>query len=223
MMARIELLDAANAPLLVQHLFAAGDPGPIAASLAQVPELAEVALPFLGAALGPSSIPLRTKELVILRTSALLRCRYCDAAHTPVAREAGLERVEVEALRGERPIEAAFSDREELALLAWVEAVAVGRGAVDDAVADELAHHWPEHHVVELTVLVGTTMLLNRYCSALGLPPSEETIARLVADGYSLDPPDAAVDPPNPPDPPDPPGPKADPPLAPAPSGARVS
>lgn len=184
---RVELLTEADAPLLARPFYAGGDPGPITASLAQVPELLEVTMPFVGAALGPSSIPLRAKELVILRTSAQLRCRYCVAAHTTVAIDAGLTRAEVEALRDEQPITEAFTDPRELALLAWTDAVATGRGPVDDEVAEEFARHWPQHHVVELTVLVGATMLLNRYCSALGLPPGEETIARLVAAEYALE------------------------------------
>ncbi|MEZ5143169.1 MAG: carboxymuconolactone decarboxylase family protein [Acidimicrobiales bacterium] len=189
---RVELLTEDEAPLLARPFYADGDPGPITASLAQVPELAEVALPFLGAALGPSSIPLRAKELVILRTSALLRCRYCVASHTTVALDASLTRAEVEALRDERPVDDAFTDPKELALLAWTDAVATGHGSVRDEVADRLADHWPDHHVIELTVLVGATMLLNRYCSALGLPPAEETIARLVAADYALELPEPA-------------------------------
>ena len=184
-MARVELITADTAPLLTREYFTDGDPGPIAASLAQVPELLEVAMPFLGAALGPSSIPLRPKELVILRTSAVMSCRYCVAAHTPVAVDAGLDHHEVAALRNEGDIETAFSDPAELALLHWVDAVATGTGTVADAVADELAEHWAEHHIVELTVLVGATMLLNRYCSALELPSSDETLARLAQDGFA--------------------------------------
>lgn len=184
-MARVELITEATAPLLARDYFADGDPGPIAAALAQVPELLDVAMPFLGAALGPSSIPLRPKELVILRTSALMQCRYCVAAHTPVATDAGLDHDEVAALRDEMDIEVAFTDPAELALLRWVDAVATGKGRVDDAVAEGIAAHWPEHNIVELTVLVGATMLLNRFCSALELPSSDETLQRLARDGFA--------------------------------------
>jgi len=38
---------------------------------------------------------------------------------------------------------------------------------------------------VELTVLVGATMLLNRFCSALELPSSDETLQRLARDGFA--------------------------------------
>jgi len=41
-----------------------------------------------------------------------------------------------------------------------------------------------EHQIVELVVTVGATLLLNRLCSALALPSSPETLARLDAEGF---------------------------------------
>ena len=76
------MLDADRAPLLARPYFAGGDPGPIVAALAQGPELLEVALPFIGAALGPSGISFRTKEIVIVRTSAPAGCRFPAEAAT---------------------------------------------------------------------------------------------------------------------------------------------
>ncbi|MDP9497453.1 MAG: carboxymuconolactone decarboxylase family protein, partial [Actinomycetota bacterium] len=143
---RVALVDAPSAPLLARDLFAAGDPGPIAASLAQVPELLGPTLPFLGTVLGPSWIPLRDKEIVILRTSAVMGCRYCTEAHTVVALDSGLRAEEVRALRGELPL--ADLERARPAL------------GTDDA------------RVVELTLLIATTVLLNRYATALALPTS---------------------------------------------------
>ena len=181
---RVALVDEAGAPLLARPYYADGDPGPITAALAQVPELLDVAMPFLGAALGPSFVPLRTKELVILRTSADLSCSYCVDAHTVVACDAGLGPDEVAALRAERDVDDAFDEDADRALLAWVDALALGRGPVPDEVAEALAAHFDEPAVVELTVLVGATMLLNRLCTGLQLPSSPETLQRLGELGY---------------------------------------
>ena len=98
-MALIELIGPDQAPLLAKAYYAEGDPGPITAAMAQVPELLEVAMPFIGAVLSASSIDWRTKEIVILRTSAPLACRYCVDSHTPVALDSGLTPVQVRALR----------------------------------------------------------------------------------------------------------------------------
>ncbi len=68
-------LDAVRAPLLARPYVADADPGPIVAALAQVPELMEVTLPFISAALGPSAVDWRSKEIVIGRTSALTGLR----------------------------------------------------------------------------------------------------------------------------------------------------
>ncbi len=95
----IDLVERDQAPLLARRFFGDGPASPITASLAHVPELLEVALPFIGAALGPGTLGPRMKEIAILRTSALLECRYCVQSHTAVALDAGLSAGEVRALR----------------------------------------------------------------------------------------------------------------------------
>ena len=185
-MSRVELMDSHTAPLLARPFYENGDdPGPIVGALAQVPELLDVAMPFLSATLGPSFISLRAKEIVILRTSAVLRCSYCVASHTVVASDAGLTGDELIALREERPVAEVFTEPAELALIQWVDALALGRGGVDDAIATDVLAHWGQAAVVELTVLVGTTMMLNRLCMGLQLPSSDETIQRLGELGFS--------------------------------------
>lgn len=181
-MLTVRLIDAEQAPLLARPFYAGGDPGPIVASLAQVPELLEVAIPFIGAALGPSTISWRAKELVIVRTSALLECQYCVRTHTAVALDAGLTREEILALRNTVPVGSAFHDPREIALLSWVDAVAGDRGAISDTTTTALRKHWDDHEVVELTILVGATMMLNRYATALRLPVAENTVDRLTAE-----------------------------------------
>ena len=184
---QVELLDPTTAPLLVEDLFAGGDPGPIAAAFAQVPELALVALPFLGASLGAGSTAARVKELAILRTSAVLACRYCVAAHTTVALDVGLTDAEVRGLRGEVQWADEFDDPAELALLAWIDEVAGGRGAVSAAVTEAAKAHFEDYELVELTNTIGVTMLLNRFCSALKLPVGDDTLARLASGGFEVD------------------------------------
>ena len=178
----VSLIGADHAPLLARPYFADGDPGPITAALAQVPELLEVTAPFLGCVLGPSCIDMRTKEIVILRTSARASCRYCVEAHTVVARDAGLSVREVRALRGEIPAPSPFTDRRELAAIAWCDAL-VATGSVDTDVKYQLTAAFADHEVVELTLVVTTTLLLNRFCTALDLPSSPEVLSRLAAEG----------------------------------------
>ena len=156
--AGIPLLDADHAPLLTKAYDAGGDPGPIVTALAHVPEVLEAAMPFISVVLGPSSITLRRTELVTLRTSARLGCRYCVRAHTVVAADAGLSRAELQGLRGESPVEGAFVDATELVVLRWVDAVAAS-SPVDSSARDALGARLPTHEVVELTMLIGATMM----------------------------------------------------------------
>jgi AhpD family alkylhydroperoxidase len=181
---RVALMTQADAPLLARPYFADGEPDPITATLAQVPELMDVTLPFLGAILGPSFVSLRAKEIVILRTSALLECDYCVGAHTVAAGDAGLTGEELRALRGDGEWSGVFADPAELALLGWIDAVGLGRGAVGDDVAADLRAHFSDPEVVELTVLIGATMMLNRLCTALELPLGAPTELRLSEQGF---------------------------------------
>ena len=178
-MSRTQLLDADQAPITAQQYFANGDPGPIAAALATVPELLAPTLNFVGAALGPGSVSVRTKELAILRTSVLQGCRYCVHAHTAVALDVGLSTDEIRALRGDSVLEDAFPEVAERALIGWIDALAGATGPIPDDAWNTAREHWPEHALVELTVTVGATMFLNRLATGLDLPNSDEVISRL--------------------------------------------
>lgn len=184
-MSLVELIDADAAPLLLRSLYAGGDPGPIVAALAQVPELCEVALPLIGAALGPSHVSLRDKEIAILRTSANLSCRYCIDAHTVVAFDSGLTQREVRALRNCPTAWEVFDDPAEQALVRWTDAMTQpGGGPVRAVVADDAKASLGGHRLVELTVTIGVTMLLNRFATGLDLPTSDETVGALAAHLY---------------------------------------
>ncbi len=54
--------------------------------LATVAEVAEVAVPFIGVALGPGSVAPEAKETVILCTSAVLTADTASTPTTPLLR-----------------------------------------------------------------------------------------------------------------------------------------
>ena len=187
----VPALAAEDAPILMRPYYAGGDPGPILATMAHVPELTEVAMPFLGAALGASSVDFRTKEIVIVRTSALLGCRYCIDSHTTVALDAGLSFDQVRALRELGPsvtdadLSPSFPSTKERALITWIDAVAFGRGPIAVPANDAITSNYADHEIVEITVLIGATMLLNRYATALQLPVGVSTLERLAVEGFA--------------------------------------
>lgn len=179
----VSLVEVEQAPILARPYFpATGPASPLTASLAHVPEVLEVALPFIGRVLGPTALDARTKEIVVLRTSALMECSYCVQTHTAAALDSGLARAQVEALRGEADVEGAFADAGERALIAWVEEVALGRGAAREEVTARAREAMSDPELVELTLVVGATLMLNRYCTALRLPTSAATLQRLAEE-----------------------------------------
>ncbi|MGH8999846.1 MAG: carboxymuconolactone decarboxylase family protein [Acidimicrobiia bacterium] len=189
-MASVRLVEAEPAPLLARPYYRQGDPGPIVAALANVPELLEVCAPFLGVLFGRSAVPARAKELVVLRTSARMGCRFCVDAHSVVALDTGLSHAEVRALRtsGGPELAATFADPAERALLAWVDALA-RPGAPPAPVRRHLGAQFADHEVVELTLLAGAAMMLNRFATGLELPTPAETRDPLDAAGLTVGPP----------------------------------
>jgi AhpD family alkylhydroperoxidase len=164
-MARVELLTRERAPLLARRWYDDGDPGPIAAALANVPELLEVALPFVGTVFGSTSLAPRLKEIVVLGVSAANRCRYCTETHLSVARRMGFVPDELAAMRRESPPPEHWTERER-ALLSFCEAIS---HCPQEAV-DLLQPHFGEPEIVELVMLASATVMLNRFATALELP-----------------------------------------------------
>ena len=163
----------ADAPITIRQHFAKGPPGPLTATLAHVPELLQTTLPFIGSALGSSAVDFRTKEIVILRASALNRCRYCVNTHTVVADKAGLSRDELRALRLEVDYETVFSSARERALIQWTDTTAQSSAPFSTELRATMAQHFTESQIVELTITIGATVMLNRYATALELPISD--------------------------------------------------
>ena len=141
----------------------------------------EAALPFIARVYGETAIDLRTKEIAILRVSAVSGCRYCVNTHTVAAWDAGLTVGETTALCG---APAGLAPRE-AALVAWCDALCAAPDRVPDAVAERVGEHFEEHELVELTLVAGATLMLNRFCTALELPTSPATLARLESAGVA--------------------------------------
>lgn len=175
---RVDLVEPAAAPILARRFFSAtGETSPIVRALAQVPELVAPTMEFLRVVLGASAIDERTKELVILRVSAAASCTYCVAAHRVAAADSGVTPDEAAALLHRGPLDGRF-DAHDRSVLAVADAVAAG-GEVPAAVIRDLRRRSGDHGVVEIVLVASTTLMLNRFCTALGVPVTQATAARL--------------------------------------------
>ncbi len=163
-MTAIPLVDPAHSPLLARPYLSPEGCSPLAAALAHVPELLEAAMPFFGTLYGPTALPDRLKEIVVVRVSALNGCRYCTRVHGTLAAAAGLLPAEIAALGSDTEFAPTFAE-EERAAIAFAEALC-RRPA--DSVAF-LRPHFRDDQIVELALLGATTISLNRFCTALGL------------------------------------------------------
>lgn len=166
-------LNLKTAPLSVREYFSETT-GPLVATMAHVPEILKVAMPLIGQQFGPSALSMRHKEMIILGVSALQGCQYCTQTHTVVAHREGLTPEELLLLRSGQLEQDLFKSAE---ASLWTYIVTVGSGRVNGAdvqkAMDNLKKDWMEFEVVEITMLIGTTIMLNRYCIALGIPTDE--------------------------------------------------
>jgi uncharacterized peroxidase-related enzyme len=168
----LPLLALTEAPLLARRWYRDdGSASALTRSLASAPDLLETLLPFLAQIMGESSVDLATKELVIVRVSQLNGCRYCLAAHRPVALDAGVPPEQLQAVCDETPLDR-LPERER-ALVDWIDHVTLDPAAVEDEFVAHLGEWFREDDLIELTVLAGTIGMLNRYCTAFDIPPPQ--------------------------------------------------
>lgn len=167
--ARLPLLTFEEAPLAAKRWFGpSGSASALTRSLATAPDVLATMMPFLGQIMGAGSVDLATKELVILRVSALNGCRYCVAAHRVIAAEAGVAAEQIEAVCDVGGGQLATRDDD---VLAWIDSVVLDAAAIDEHLLERMSRAWRDDQLVELTLLAGATTMLNQYCTAFAIPP----------------------------------------------------
>jgi AhpD family alkylhydroperoxidase len=171
-MSRVRLLERDAAPLTVRHLYRQdGSASPLTRSLVNAPDLLDTLMPFLSQVFAESSVDLATKELVVVRVSWLNSCRYCLAAHRPLALEAGVAEAHVDAVCDELPLD--LLPERERALIEWVDRYILDPGSIDEDVMARALEHLRDDQLIELALLAGATQLLNHYCTAFEIHPSQ--------------------------------------------------
>ena len=59
---------------------------------------------------------------------------------------------------------------QEAILIKWSDVLSASAEPIPKSLKADLAEHYTEAEIVELTLLVGATVMLNRYATALSLP-----------------------------------------------------
>jgi alkylhydroperoxidase family enzyme len=145
--------------------------------LAQATDSFVPLLRFLLAQQRSPELPLRLKELVILRVAAHQEAEYEWVQHVPRARAAGVPEPTIDALRSGVPEGIA-----EAPALALAEALLAGANPRDDVVAGAVAYLGPRG-VVELVLTVAVYMLIARVAGVAGLEPDAPAPPPRVATG----------------------------------------
>ena len=165
----MRLPTAEEAPPLVRGYYRGdGTASALTRSFANAPDMMETLMPFLGQIMDEGSIDLATKELVIMRVSQLNGCKYCLAAHRPVALEAGVMPHQLAAVCDDGDIDQ-LAPRER-AIVQWIDRVTRDAAGVDDELVATMLDHVRDDQLIELTVLAGTITMLNQYCTAFAIP-----------------------------------------------------
>jgi len=168
--ARLRLLERDDAPLTARHLFREdGTASPLTRSLVNAPDLLETFMPFLAQVYAEGAVDLATKELMVVRVSQLNACRYCLAAHRPIALDAGVPPEAVAAVCDEVPL-AELPERERT-LIEWVDSYVLDPASIDDELVARVLDHVRDDQLIELALVAGATQLLNHYCTAFAIPP----------------------------------------------------
>lgn len=119
------------------------------------------------ASLATSPLAIELRALVELRVSQINRCRYCCSVHTAEAKKAGISVEKLEALSDWQQSDL-FTDKEQAALQ-WATDV-TGLSADMPQQREQLAKHFSEREIVDLTVCISLMNALNRIAIHLREP-----------------------------------------------------
>lgn len=186
-MARVRLLEIEDVPEESRWLLernARGDDGlfNIYRAIAHTPDGLRQFMRLGSYILTRSSLDGRLREIAILRTGALNRCRYEVAHHIPIARAAGLSGAEVRA--AVEGVASAFGERDAAVLQFATELTRDGR--VSAGTHDALRSLLSERELVDLALTVGYYNLVSRVLNGLEVDLEPAFAAELDAVGASL-------------------------------------
>jgi len=127
-------------------------------TMANSPAVLEAYLAF-SANLNKSSLPPRLREQIALTVGEVNRCEYCLAAHTALAKMAGLSDEEIDDSRaGSSP------DRKTEAILRFARMVVTQRGRVsDEDVAATRAANVTDAEIAEIVAIVALNIFTNYF------------------------------------------------------------
>jgi uncharacterized peroxidase-related enzyme len=139
--------------------------------MAHRPEIFATMQAHFGAVLNTGTVPMKLKELMIVRTSQVNETPYCLASHTILAKGLGWSDDQLAHL-GEWAKREDFSPGEKAALKLAETVTHDARGITDEQFA-ELRSYYSEGEIVELLCAIGLFNYFNRFNNALKMEPTK--------------------------------------------------
>ena len=134
------------------------------------PWLANTLDAHFAAVMGSGTVPLMLKELVAVQASLVDGCQYSRLAHAPLARQTGATDEQIACVLDFE--NGPFSEKEKAALRYGLQVTRDAAGVSDEVFA-ELARHFTEGEMVELTCVAGLFAYVNRFNQALRVEPTQ--------------------------------------------------
>ncbi len=136
-------------------------------TVAHRPEIFQTMIAHFEAILNTGTLPLKLKELVIVRTSHLNHCEYCLSSHSRIAKKLGwsedqIAHVEQYAQRDDFTVA-------EKAALRLAELMTCNDRPLNDAEWQELRAEYSEGEIVELMAAIGLFNYFNRFNNLLDM------------------------------------------------------
>jgi uncharacterized peroxidase-related enzyme len=140
-------------------------------TMAHRPEILETMIAHFEAVLNTGTLPLKLKELAIVRTSQLNQCEYCLASHTQICLKLGWSKEQLEDLadyesRGD------FTPAEKVAI-SLAEQMTLDSNHIPDEFFDRLREFYDEGEIVELLAAIGLFNYFNRFNNSLQMEPTK--------------------------------------------------
>jgi len=139
-------------------------------TVAHRPEIFQTMIAHFEAILNTGTLPLKLKELVIVRTSQINQCSYCLASHSRICRKLGWSEDQLDNLVGYE-VRNDFTDVEKAALKLAEQMTQNERPLSSDEL-EALRAHFSEGEIIELMAAIGLFNYFNRFNNLLDMEPT---------------------------------------------------
>ena len=153
------------------------------------PKLSQAIFGFLVAALREEVtdiLSVRTKTMVILKTSTLNGCKYWTGHNVTLGRALGFDEELIEAIEGDYQNSELFTPGEKAAIK-WAEVLTEKTHRESSQAMPELKAHFNEAQIVEITMVSGFFNFWNRFADGLQIDIEEDPVMNLFTKSTVID------------------------------------